>query len=152
MDDRFTNYRLFTDRSRRVIRFANQEMIRLNQGSLHTGHILHGLIREGEGLAAHVLRDCDINSASLKSFTDSIELSADECASELSMFEGAASGCANKLRHKYFGTEHLLLGICTLPSCTGAKALTAVHASPDEIGKAVLQILGHFGLKWADLP
>src|SRR3954465_8306848 len=56
-----TMYERFTDRARKVMQLANQEAQRLNHEYIGTEHILLGLVKEGSGVAANVLKNLDIN-------------------------------------------------------------------------------------------
>ena len=113
--DRFDK---FTRRSRTVLDLAAKEAQRLGHPQITMEHLLLGMLLEGEGVAAHVLaeRGVQINEArrllleSLESVPridrQPVGLSADaKRAIELSVAE------ANRLRHHYVGTKHLLLGL-----------------------------------------
>ena len=113
--DRFDK---FTPRSRTVLNLAAQEAQRLGHPHITTEHLLLGMLLEGEGVAAHVLADRGVQIDEIRRLLlESLEsvprtdrqpvgLSTDaKRAIELSVVE------ANRLRHHYVGTEHLLLGL-----------------------------------------
>ena len=109
----------FTERARKVILLAKEEAKRFNHDYIGTEHILLGLIREGEGVAAAVLASLGLNSDSIRIEVEKLVkpgpatiISGDipftpkaKKVIELAMEE------ARELGHNYIGTEHLLLGL-----------------------------------------
>ena len=109
----------FTDRARRVMGLARQEAQRFNHEYIGTEHILLGLIQEGSGVAANVLRNLDIDLDKIRREVEKIVQSGPSMVTmgqlpftprakkvlELSVEE------ASNLGHNYIGTEHLLLGL-----------------------------------------
>ena len=150
MEERFVRFHRFTDRSRRVIQLADKQAAELGHAATHTGHVLHGLIREGQGVAANTLRNCEIDSTALTPHIASSNLQHDEALAELAILDDAAWKITTKLGHNYVGTEHLLLGICAVPSCVAAQALTAVDVSFGLIGEEVLNLVGRLDITWQD--
>lgn len=65
-------YERFTDRARKVMMLANQEAHRFNHEYIGTEHILIGLLKEGTGIAANVLKNCQIDLGSLRESIDKI--------------------------------------------------------------------------------
>lgn len=113
---------LFTDRSKRVMMLANQEAQRFNHLKVSPEHILLALVKEQDGVAAHVLMDIglDLRSIRLKVYElsppgpDMVtmgKLPKDEAAQEVIQ---QAYVEASVLNHKFVGTEHLLLALTTL--------------------------------------
>src|SRR5881296_3194208 len=122
----------FTDRVRRVLQLAREEAARLHHEYVGTEHILLGLIREGEGVAAAVLTNLNVDleevSAKIKETVkqgkagaragpDLPYTSRAKKVLEFSMME------ARELNHRYVGTEHLLLGILREEKGIGAQVL-----------------------------
>ena len=111
----------FTERVRKVLAMAGEEAVRLNHEYVGTEHILLGLIREGEGVAATVLRNLQVDLDEITRTVDGVVkkgragprtgpdlpyTSRAKKVLELAMSE------ARELNHSYVGTEHLLLGCC----------------------------------------
>lgn len=112
-------YERFTDRSRKVMQLANQEAQRFNHEYIGTEHILLGLIKEGSGVAANVLKNVDVDlrkvrlevEKKLKTGPDAViigKLPQTPRAKKVIEFSIEA---ARDLNHNYVGTEHLLLGL-----------------------------------------
>src|SRR5881296_3027218 len=103
----------FTDRVRKVLQMAREEAARLHHEYVGTEHILLGLIREGEGVAAAVLTNLNVEieetvkkgKAAAAAGPDLPYTSRAKKVLELAMSE------ARELNHSYVGTEHLLLGL-----------------------------------------
>ena len=115
MADRFYK---FTERARRVLTYAQEEAQRFNHNYIGTDHLLLGLIREDEGLAAKVLNNLGVKLTNVRSAVGFIIGRGEKSPSgeigltprakkviELSVAE------ARGLDHSYVGTEHLLLGL-----------------------------------------
>jgi ATP-dependent Clp protease ATP-binding subunit ClpC len=124
----------FTDRARRVLVFAQEEAQRLNHNYIGTEHLLLGLLREREGVAAGVLSGLGVGLERVSSSVELIVGRGDRAvtgdmhltprakrAIELAVEE------SRRLGHHYIGTEHLLLGLirearASLPACWRAWA------------------------------
>src|SRR6266513_6182054 len=128
----------FTDRVRKVLQLAREEAHRLGHDYVGTEHILLGLIREGEGVAAAVLTNLNVDleeisgrigetvkkgKAAVPAGPDLPYTSRAKKVLEFSMSE------ARELNDKYVGTEHLLLGVLREEKGIGALVLTEA-ASP----------------------
>jgi len=112
-------YERFTDRTRRLMRLANQEAINLNHEYIGTEHILLGLVKEGSGNAATILRTCIVDLLAITNEIHKLIQRGPEMAQvgklpqtprakkviEYSMEE------SRNLNHNYVGTEHILLGL-----------------------------------------
>src|SRR5947209_13207182 len=108
-------YERFTDRARKVMQLANQEAQRLNHEYIGTEHILLGLVKEGSGVAANVLKNLDIDLRKIRVEVEKLVQSSPEVGTpgklpqtprakkviEYSIEE------ARNLNHNYVGTEHL---------------------------------------------
>ena len=111
-------YERFTDRARKVMQLANQEAQRFNHEYIGTEHILLGLIKEGSGVAANVLKNLDVDLRKIRLEVEKLVQSGPDMVTmgklpqtprakkviEYSMEE------ARNLNHNYVGTEHILLG------------------------------------------
>jgi len=115
MADRFDK---FTERARKVLQLAQEEAQRFNHNYIGTEHLLLGLVREGEGVAAKVLANLGVELNKVRSAVEFIIGRGDRTVTgdigltprakkviELSVDE------ARRLNHHYIGTEHLLLGL-----------------------------------------
>lgn len=115
-------YERFTDRARKVMMFANQEAKRLNHEYIGTEHILLGLIKEGAGIAANVLKNADVKLDRILGEVEKVVLKGPDRESPITLgrlphtpktkavIEYSIEEARN-LSHDYVGTEHLLLGL-----------------------------------------
>src|SRR5436190_538005 len=112
-------YERFTDRARKVMQLANQEARRFNHEYVGTEHILLGLVREGSGVAANVLKNLDIDLRKIRLEVEKIVRSGPDMVTmgklpqtprAKKVIEGAIEEAKNCNQH-YVGTEHLLLGL-----------------------------------------
>jgi ATP-dependent Clp protease ATP-binding subunit ClpC len=139
----------YTDRARRILEIADSTAHRLGHSGVHTGHVLLGCIEEEHGLASKVLASFGLVNAAV--VTDRLplhNLSTEEARAEMQAFDEVAKQWASRLNHNYQGTEHLLLGMVTLPTCQAARAITMQGQLLREIGEEVLLILGHNDIPW----
>jgi ATP-dependent Clp protease ATP-binding subunit ClpC len=141
----------FTDRVRKVLQMAREEAARLHHEYVGTEHILLGLIREGEGVAAAVLTNLNVDleeiqqrieetvkrgKAAAASGPDLPYTSRAKKVLELAMTE------ARELNHSYVGTEHLLLGLLREEKGIAAQVLTDVGVSLEQSRAETLRLLG----------
>jgi ATP-dependent Clp protease ATP-binding subunit ClpC len=114
-----TMFERFTERARRVLFFARYEVSQLGGVSIETEHLLLGLVREGKGLTSQIFTRAGVALDAVRAdieqqavFHEKIPTSADIpfSAAARRVLE-AATEEANRLRHDYIGTEHLLLGL-----------------------------------------
>src|SRR6202046_4937016 len=122
-------YERFTDRARKVMQLANQEAQRFNHEYVGTEHVLLGLIKEGSGVAATVLRNMDVD---LRKIRNEIEKVIEYAIEE-----------ARNLNHNYVGTEHLLLGLLREQEGVAAQVLMNLNLKLEEVREEVLNLLGH---------
>jgi ATP-dependent Clp protease ATP-binding subunit ClpC len=109
----------FTDRVRKVLNYARQEAVRLHHDYIGTEHILLGIVKEGEGVAAVVLTNLGINLDDLRRAVENAVPTGFETLvlGDLPFNQEAKSALnyavdeARKMNHTYVGTEHLLLGL-----------------------------------------
>jgi ATP-dependent Clp protease ATP-binding subunit ClpC len=141
----------FTERVRKVLAMAREEAARLHHEYVGTEHILLGLIREGEGVAATVLQNLSVEldeiqqkieetvkkgKAAQTTGPDLPYTSRAKKVLELAMSE------ARELNHSYVGTEHLLLGILAEEKGIAAQVLRSFDVTLDKARAEVLRILG----------
>ncbi len=115
MPDRFDK---FTERARRVLTLAQEEAQRFNHNYIGTEHLLLGLVREGDGVAAKVLNNLGVELSKVRSAVEFIIGRGEKAPSgEIGLTPRAkkvielAVEEARRLNHSYIGTEHLLLGL-----------------------------------------
>ena len=141
----------FTDRARRVIVLAQEEARNLKHNYLGTEHILLGLIREGEGVAAKALEALGITLDDVRAQVIDIIGEGQEPPSghipftprakkviEYAMREGLQLG------HSYIGTEHLLLGLTREPDGVAAQVLVKLGADMPRVRNQVNQLISGF--------
>src|SRR6201990_1355955 len=141
----------FTERVRKVLAMAREEAARLHHEYVGTEHILLGLIREGEGVAATVLQNLSVEleeiqqkieetvkkgKAGQASGPDLPYTSRAKKVLELAMSE------ARELNHSYVGTEHLLLGLLREEKGIAAQVLTDAGVNLEAARAETLRILG----------
>ncbi len=147
MTDRFNK---FTTRARKVLTLAQEEAQRLQHNYVGTEHLLLGLVREGEGLAAKVLTTLDVDLDAVRERVEAIigrgkrvvlgELRLTPRAKkviELAVDE------AKRLNHNYIGTEHLLLGLLREGSGIGAGVLEDLGVSLNKARHEVMRALNY---------
>ena len=140
----------FTDRVRKVLAMAREEAIRLQHDYVGTEHILLGLIREGEGVAAAVLTNLNVD---LDQIHDQVEESVKKGKATIALGELPYTSRAKKvlefamaeareLNHSYVGTEHLLLGLLREEKGIAAQVLNSLGVSMEEARSETLKVLG----------
>ncbi|MFQ5689584.1 MAG: ATP-dependent Clp protease ATP-binding subunit [Gemmatimonadota bacterium] len=140
----------FTDRVRKVLAMAREEAVRLQHDYVGTEHILLGLIREGEGVAAAVLSNLAADLDELHRLVESNVRRGKSASSigELPYTSRAkkvleyAMAEARELNHSYVGTEHLLLGLLREEKGLAAKVLGELGIGLNEARAETLKLLG----------
>jgi ATP-dependent Clp protease ATP-binding subunit ClpC len=144
-------YERFTDRARKVMQLANQEAQRFNHEYIGTEHVLLGLIKEGSGVAANVLKNLDIDLRKIRMEVEKLVQSGPDMVTmgklpqtprakkviEYSMEE------ARNLNHNYVGTEHILLGLLREQEGVAAQVLMNLGLKLEDVREEVLNLLGH---------
>jgi len=141
----------FTERARQVVFLAQEEARQLKHNYIGTEHILLGLLREEEGLAARVLESLDITVERVRAQVVRIVGSGEEVTSRQIPFTPRAKKVlelalreALSLGHNYIGTEHILLGLVRENEGVAARILLEFDADSEKIRNEVLRILsGH---------
>ncbi|ALX49416.1 ATP-dependent protease ATP-binding subunit ClpC [Lentibacillus amyloliquefaciens] len=138
----------FTERAQKVLALSQEEAVRLGHNNIGTEHILLGLVREGNGIAAKALESLGLEVTKIQQEVEKligtgkqpmqtihytprakkvVELSQDE---------------ARKLGHSYVGTEHILLGLIREGEGVAARVLNNLGVSLNKARQQVLQLLG----------
>ncbi|MFP3121360.1 ATP-dependent protease ATP-binding subunit ClpC [Ectobacillus funiculus] len=138
----------FTERAQKVLALSQEEAIRIGHNNIGTEHILLGLVREGEGIAAKALLALGLSPEKIQKEVEALIGRGTEVAQtvhytprakkviELSMDE------ARKLGHSYVGTEHILLGLIREGEGVAARVLNNLGVSLNKARQQVLQLLG----------
>ena len=141
----------FTERARKVLQLANQEAQRLNHEFIGTEHLLLGLVKEGSGVAANVLKNLDVDLKKIRIEVEKLVQPGPEVvtigrlpqtprakkATEYAIEE------ARNFNHNYVGTEHLLLGLLREQEGVAAQVLINLNLKLEEVREEVLNLLGH---------
>jgi ATP-dependent Clp protease ATP-binding subunit ClpC len=136
----------FTERAQKVLIIAQQEAAALGHNYVGTEHLLLGLVKEGKGIAAQVLRGMGVDSDKVVEKIEELTGRGDQSAApqmiyltprtkrvlELSVLE------ARRMNHNYVGTEHLLLGLIREGEGVAAKVLRDLNV---DLGKAREEII-----------
>lgn len=145
--DRFDK---FTERARQVFALAQEEAQRFQHNYIGTEHLLLGLIREGEGVGARVLKNMGVDLADVRASVEKIIKQGDRVVVggaigltprakkvvELAMVE------ARSLDHHYIGTEHLLLGLVHEGEGIAARVLENLGINLERVRREMLAELG----------
>jgi len=140
----------FTDRARKVMALANQEAQRFNHEYIGTEHILLGLVKEGSGVGANVLKNLDIDLRKVRLEVEKLVKSGPEMVTmgklpqtprAKKVIEYAIEEARN-LNHNYVGTEHLLLGLLREQDGVAAQVLMNLGVKLEEVREEVLNLLG----------
>ena len=143
----------FTEKARRVVVYAQEEAKKLNQNYIGTEHLLLGLIREEDGIAAKALESLDVSLDDVRAHVEELIGEGTYVPTghipftprakkvlELSLRE------ALQLGHNYIGTEHILLGLIREGEGVAAQVLLDLGADLEKVRSAVLQLLsGYYG-------
>ena len=139
----------FTERAQKVLALAQEEAVRLGHTNIGTEHVLLGLVREGEGIAAKALIGLGLGLEKIQKEVENligrgqgqpVNIAYTPRAKkviELSMDE------ARKLGHTYVGTEHILLGLIREGEGVAARVLNNLGVSLNKARQQVLQLLGN---------
>jgi ATP-dependent Clp protease ATP-binding subunit ClpA len=155
-------YERFTDRSRKVMKLANEEARRFNHEYVGTEHMLLGLVKEGSGVAANVLKNLDVDLRKVRREVERVvqtAVAADAWEAQKLPFTPRAKEAievamkeARGLHHNYIGTEHLLLGLIGARESVAAQVLLNFGLTADRIRTDVQALLGLSPAAPADTP
>ena len=149
----------FTDRARKVMALANQEAQRFNHEYIGTEHVLLGLVKEGGGVGANVLKNLDLDLRKIRLEVEKLVKSGPDMVTmgklpqtprakkviEYSIEE------ARSLNHNYVGTEHLLLGLLREQDGIAAQVLMNLGLKLEDVREEVPNLLGA-GVEGEDAP
>ncbi len=140
----------FTDRARKVMALANQEAQRFNHEYIGTEHILLGLVKEGSGVGANVLKNLEVDLRKVRLEVEKLVKSGPDMVTmgklpqtprAKKVIEYAIEEARN-LNHNYVGTEHLLLGLLREQDGVAAQVLMNLGLKLEEVREEVLNLLG----------
>jgi ATP-dependent Clp protease ATP-binding subunit ClpC len=138
----------FTERARQVVVLAQEEARTLKHGHVGAEHILLGLLREHDGLAARALESFDITLERVRGEVVRIVGVGSDVSHGQMPFTPAAKRVlelaleeVRALGHNYIGTEHILLGLITLDEGVSMRILADCHAEPERIRAEVMRLL-----------
>jgi len=140
----------FTDRARKVMALANQEAQRFNHEFIGTEHILLGLVKEGSGVGATVLKNLDVDVKKLRLEVEKLVKSGPDMVTmgklpqtprAKKVIEFAIEE-ARSLNHNYVGTEHILLGLLRETEGIAAQVLMNLGLKLEDVRQEVLNLLG----------
>ena len=140
----------FTDRARKVMALANQEAQRFNHEYIGTEHILLGLVKEGSGVGANVLKNLDVDIKKLRLEVEKLVKSGPDMVTmgklphtprAKKVIEYAIEE-ARSLNHNYIGTEHILLGLLRETEGIAAQVLMNLGLKLEDVRQEVLNLLG----------
>jgi ATP-dependent Clp protease ATP-binding subunit ClpC len=141
-------YARFTERAQKVLALAQEEAIRLHHPGVGTEHILLGLVREGEGIAAKALQILGVSTDKVQAEVEKIIGMGQGQVSTMTYTPRAKKVIelsideARKLSHTYVGTEHILLGLIREGEGVAARVLANMGVSLNKARQQVLQLLG----------
>ena len=145
MGSRFEN---FSERARKVLSLAHEEAQRFNHNYIGTEHILLGLVRETEGVAARVLANLGMDLSKVRSAVEFIIGRGERpTQGEIGLTPRAkkvvdlAVDEARRMNHIYIGTEHLLIGLIREGEGPGAGVLKSLCVDLDSVRNETLKIL-----------
>ena len=140
----------FTDRARKVMALANQEAQRFNHEFIGTEHLLLGLVKEGSGVGATVLKNLDVDIKKLRLEVEKLVHSGPDMVTmgklpqtprAKKVIEYAIEE-ARALNHNYVGTEHILLGLLRESEGIAAQVLMNLGLKLEDVRQEVLNLLG----------
>ena len=158
MDER-SNFVKFTERARKVLSLAEEEARRFQHNYIGTEHLLLGLVREGEGVAAKVLSNRGIELNKVRAAVENIIGRGDRIVlGEIGLTPRArrvvefAIDEATRMNHHYVGTEHLLLGLIHEGEGIAAGILESQGVRLDDIRIETIAVLSRFSIWQAQTP
>ena len=145
-----SRFEKFSERARRVLSLAQEEAQRFNHNYIGTEHILLGLVRETEGVAARVLSSLSVDLSKVRSAVEFIIGRGEKPAQgEIGLTPRAkkvvelAVDEARRMNHTYIGTEHLLIGLLREGEGVAAGVLESLGVTLDKVRSETHRILSH---------
>jgi ATP-dependent Clp protease ATP-binding subunit ClpC len=144
-------YERFTDRARKVMQLANYEAQLTNHECIGAEHILLGLMKEGEGVAAHVLKLLHVDIQKVRVEIDKIAppgqnevlMGTKPMTADAQQVIENAMQALRDLNHNYIGTEHLLIGLMRQNEGTATDVLAKLGVNREIVIEETLNLLGH---------
>ena len=145
-----SRFEKFSERARRVLSLAQEEAQRFNHNYIGTEHILLGLVRETEGVAARVLSSLTVDLSKVRSAVEFIIGRGEKPPQgEIGLTPRAkkvvelAVDEARRMNHTYIGTEHLLIGLLREGEGVAAGVLESLGVTLDKVRTETHRILSH---------
>ena len=139
----------FTERARKVVVLAQEEARHFNHNYIGTEHLLLGLLREDEGVAARALSSLNVTLDEVREQVESIVGYGEEGTGGQAPFTPRSKKVlelalreALQLGHNYIGTEHILLGLVRESEGVAARVLSNLGVDPDKVRREVVRMLG----------
>jgi ATP-dependent Clp protease ATP-binding subunit ClpC len=139
----------FTERARKVVVLAQEEARHFNHNYIGTEHLLLGLLREDEGVAARALASLNVTLDEVREQVESIVGYGEEGTGAQAPFTPRSKKVlelalreAVQLGHNYIGTEHILLGLVRESEGVAARVLSNLDVDPDKVRREVVRMLG----------
>src|SRR5215212_9347534 len=139
----------FTERARKVVVLAQEEARHFNHNYIGTEHLLLGLLREDEGVAARALASLNVTLDEVREQVESIVGYGEEGTGAQAPFTPRSKKVlelalreALQLGHNYIGTEHILLGLVRESEGVAARVLSNLDVDPDKVRREVVRRLG----------
>src|ERR671933_681026 len=139
----------FTERARKVVVLAQEEARHFNHNYIGTEHLLLGLLREDEGVAARALASLNVTLDEVREQVESIVGYGEEGTGAQAPFTPRSKKVlelalreALQLGHNYIGTEHILLGLVRESEGVAARVLSNLDVDPDKVRREVVRMLG----------
>lgn len=138
----------FTERAQKVMVFAQEEAVRLNHNYIGTEHILLGLLREGEGIAAQVLKNKGVDLEVIRNSTEELVGNGQESFTQILGYTPRTKTVleyslneARALGQNFIGTEHLLLALIREGDGLAASMLKGMGLSSEGVVQEILTLL-----------
>ncbi|MQG18123.1 MAG: ATP-dependent Clp protease ATP-binding subunit [SAR202 cluster bacterium] len=145
-----SRFEKFSERARRVLSLAQEEAQKFNHNYIGTEHVLLGLVRETEGVAARVLSGLELELAKVRSAVEFIIGEGESpVEAEIGLTPRAkkvvelAVDEARRMNHTYIGTEHLLIGLLREGEGVAAGVLESLNVTLDKVRAQTQQILSN---------
>ena len=139
----------FTERARKVVVLAQEEARTFNHNYIGTEHLLLGLLREDEGVAARALGSLNVHLDEVREQVENIVGYGEEGTGGQAPFTPRSKKVlelalreALQLGHNYIGTEHILLGLVRESEGVAARVLSNLDVDPDKVRREVVRMLG----------
>ena len=144
----------FTERAQKVMVYSQEEAVRMNYNYIGTEHILLGILREGEGIAARVLKSKGIDLAAVRNQVEAIIGKGQQKVAQVIGYTPRTKTIlelsvdeARSLGQNYIGTEHLLLALIREGEGVAAQILMAMGLNFNSIRQEIIELLDSEGSK-----